>query len=100
MKKSILTTTLVTMTVTFSGLGSADGQKPSTHNTQVVQLAYELGIAAVDKCYKEKDIVECDRLSKIESTLFAWCIEGDMFACSVHNNISSYKSVVMVTQQY
>ncbi|MCC5624232.1 hypothetical protein [Nostoc sp. CHAB 5715] len=96
MKKSILTTTLVTMTVTFSGLAGTNGQTPSTHNTE---LAYQLGIAAVDKCYKEKDIVECDRLSKIKSTLIIWCSEGDLLACSVESNISSYETFVMVTQQ-
>jgi hypothetical protein len=85
MKKSILAMTLVAMTVTFSGIASANGNQTKSKRNYL--QAYNLASSAIAKCYNEKNLVECDRLNQIKSTLMAWCSQNDKDACTVYNSV-------------
>lgn len=48
--------------------------------------AYTLAMSAVDHCYQDKDLAECEKFNQIATTVSTWCASGDKEAC----DLSSY----------
>jgi hypothetical protein len=62
------------------------GQAQQSHD---ISQADSMAQAAMDKCYREKNLRECERLNQIESTLADWCSSGDTAACSLNANLKA-----------
>jgi hypothetical protein len=58
--------------------GNSTRQAQSSHNTM---RAFALATEAVHRCYGEKILGECEKLSQIQSTVIDWCVKNDQEAC-------------------
>lgn len=58
--------------------GGSTRQAQSSHNTM---RAFALATEAVHRCYGEKILGECEKLSQIQSTVIDWCVKNDQEAC-------------------
>jgi hypothetical protein len=62
------------------------GQAQSSHD--VIQASH-LADQAIRGCYQQKELEECDKLRRIESTLSNWCKQGDQNACGIWSSVMS-----------
>lgn len=53
-----------------------------------IQILNQASIA-INKCYQEKNLVECERLGQIQNTLMTWCQQNDRAACSAYSAVQS-----------
>jgi hypothetical protein len=63
--------------------------------------AQNLAISAINSCYENKNLEECDKLNQIKNTLMNWCQKSNNIksdACVTYNNVISYESVAMAAQ--
>lgn len=60
--------------------------------------ALNLADIAINKCYEEKDLVECDRLRQIQTNLLIWCQQDDQAACAAYNAVQSNESQKAIIQ--
>jgi hypothetical protein len=63
-----------------------------------VTQAIDLAQTAYDKCYNEKDLEECARLSELESTIMELCNQGDEAACETLRTVGAMKTVTQMEQ--
>jgi ketosteroid isomerase-like protein len=59
-------------------------QSNQTNNQRDISFYYQannLANAAIEQCYREKNLEECEKLNKIKYTLNTWCGQGDANAC-------------------
>jgi hypothetical protein len=66
-----------------------------SHNTM---QAFYLANESVRKCYGEKNLEECSKLDKINSTVIDWCVQGDQEACVLLGQIQQMISTEYLRQ--
>ena len=42
---------------------------------------------AIDRCYENKELNQCDKVSQIQTTLSNWCSGGDEGACVTYTTV-------------
>jgi hypothetical protein len=72
------------------------GQSQSRHD--LIQ-AINLADGAIRGCYEKKKLEECDKLSRIKSTLSTWCQQGDRSACSMLSGVMSSEASTSIIEQ-
>jgi hypothetical protein len=75
---------------------NSTGQAKSHHD--VIQ-ASNLADQAIRGCYEQKNLEECDKLHRIESTLSTWCQQGDQNACSIWMSVENTERSMSFNQQ-
>ncbi len=91
------------LSVLFVGIGAvsislrAQAQNANHDYLQAMNLA----VSAINSCYTNKNLQECDKLTQIKSTLMSWCqksndIKSD--ACVTYKNVIAYEGVAMAAQ--
>jgi hypothetical protein len=58
------------------------------------QTAGSLAMSAVDQCYQQKKLDECNKLHEIENTLSTWCAQNDQNACELYTIVVDYSMSV------
>jgi hypothetical protein len=78
--------------------GNIVRRSPQMSREYDVIQATSLAQTAIYKCFNEKDLRECDQLSRIESTLMEWCRQGDQSACDAFALVGQMKIVEQMRQ--
>lgn len=91
------------LSVLFVGIGAVITSAPSqAQNAKHDYLqAWTLASSAINSCYTNKDLQECDKLTQIKNTLVSWCQETNNIksdACVFYQNVVGYEGVIQQAQ--
>ncbi|MBN3942741.1 hypothetical protein [Nostoc sp. NMS9] len=65
-----------------------EAQRRAKSKRNYIQIL-NLATIATNKCYQEKNLVECERLGQIQNTLMTWCQQNDRAACRAYSAVQS-----------
>jgi hypothetical protein len=60
--------------------------------------ALNLAQTAINRCYENKELDECDKLSRIKTTLTDWCSQGDESTCSALSTVMTFETNKLLEQ--
>ena len=60
--------------------------------------ALNLAQTAIHGCYENKELNECNKLSRIKTTLTDWCNRGDEGACSALSTVMTLETNKILEQ--
>jgi|GEM_PF-4987938 len=78
-----------TLSVNNTNTQQQSNQTNNQRDISFYMQANNLANAAIEQCYRQKNLEECDKLNKIKYTLNTWCGQGDANACNTVTIISS-----------
>ena len=68
---------------------------------QKALTAMNLAVSAIDACYTDKNLEECNKANRIKNTLMNWCIQSNNAksnACDAHRFILGYENAKQAIQ--
>lgn len=65
-------------------------QANQTGNSRIYEQAHQEAIILIDSCYHDKNVEDCNKLNKIESTLKSLCSQNDSQACDTYTSVMQY----------
>jgi hypothetical protein len=72
---------------THTSEAETDNRLAQTRDHMDYGQAFDFANSAINQCYVEKDLEECEKLDKIKNALLTWCNEGDPYACKTYQNV-------------
>jgi hypothetical protein len=60
--------------------------------------AWNLANSAIFRCYNQKNLNECSKLTQIKNTLESWCYQNDRDACITYKNVVAAEGLAMTVQ--
>lgn len=67
--------------------------------SEIVYLqAYNTADAAINSCYENGNLEDCDKVNRILNTLLTWCSQGDKNACTTAKNVVALEGLAQTAQ--
>lgn len=83
--QSLLLSVLFISFIVLEGSSAQARPKPKPKRNYLQALT--LAMSAVDRCYQDKDLTECEKFDRIYTTVSTWCASGDKEACRLSTNL-------------
>ena len=71
---------------------------PPTRSEAVYLQAFSTANAAINSCYDNGNLEDCDKVNRILNTLGNWCSQGDKNACTTAKNLVALEGVAQTAQ--